>query len=85
MPKETASLKNEASPKQIPLREIPPPNALKRSKGDSVFKWKPLPKTEPVYEGLLALETTPVKKELLPEQIPLPLSPLLQSTITLKT
>lgn len=85
LPKETALLKNEASPKQIPLREIPPPNALKMSKSDSVFKWKPLPKTEPVYEGVLALETTPVKKELLPEQTPLPLSPLLQSTITLKT
>lgn len=85
LPKETALLKNEESPKQIPLREISLPNTLKRTKSDSVLKWKPLLKTEPVYEGVMALKITPVKKELLPEQIPLPRSPLLQSTITLKT
>jgi hypothetical protein len=49
-------------------------------KMESLFKTEPLPKSEPVREEVLAPERTPVKKELLPEQIPLPSSPLLQST-----
>ena len=48
-------------------------------KAESLFRTEPVPKSEPVREEVSAPETTPVK-ELPREQIPLPPSPLLQST-----
>lgn len=74
--KETALLKSETWPKRNPLVEIPLPNVLKKPKSDPLLKWEPLLKSEPVHEEVLALERIPVKKELSPEQIPLPSSPL---------
>ncbi len=47
-------------------------------KTESLFKTKPLPESEPVHEEVTGTQTTPVKKELPPEQIQLPRSPLLQ-------
>ena len=49
-------------------------------KAESLFKTKPPPKSEPVHEEVLASQTTPVKKEVPPEQTPLPPSPPLQPT-----
>ncbi|KAF1813279.1 hypothetical protein P152DRAFT_434214 [Eremomyces bilateralis CBS 781.70] len=47
-------------------------------KTESLVETEPIPKNEPVRGELLAPEGTSVKKELLPERIPLPPSPLLQ-------
>ena len=68
LPKETPLLKSETLPKRIPLVGISLPGAGGQ------------PKSEPVHKEVLAPEGTPATKELPPEQIPLPPSPLLQST-----
>lgn len=75
---ETALLKRDTWPKRNPLVEIPLPNVLEKPKSDPLLKWEPLPKSELVHEEVLALERIPLKKELSPEQISLPSSPLLR-------
>lgn len=66
--------------------ELPKSTALRKSevsckipKGDKLSKSKPSWKIKPMHEYVLALGMTPVKKELTPEEIPLPSSPILES------